>query len=175
MRILGVDPGSRVTGWGLLGGSPMRACLLDCGTLRLGDSATELAHRLARLQRELVELVRALQPTSAAVESPFHGKNARSALQLAHARGVILAVLAGEGGEVAEYSPATVKKSVTGNGRAPKDQVRMMVGRILETPLRSADDDLSDALAVALCHASTRGLHAALSRYSDGAGGGRGR
>ncbi len=164
MRILGVDPGSRITGWGLIGGTPSRARLLDGGIIRLGSSRDPLAERMLRLQRELEPLVASLKPTAAAVESPFHGKSARSALQLAHSRGVILAVLAGAGLQVAEYSPATVKKSVTGSGQADKDQVRVMVGRLLGDPAADRGHDLSDALAVALCHACSDGLRHAVER-----------
>jgi crossover junction endodeoxyribonuclease RuvC len=104
--------------------------LLDAGVLRLGSTG-KLQQRLWRLQTELDALLRRVRPTVAAVESPYQGTNARSALQLAHARGVILAVLAGSGTEVVEYTPASVKKAVTGNGRAPKEQVRSMVlGRL---------------------------------------------
>jgi crossover junction endodeoxyribonuclease RuvC len=108
-----------------------------------------------RLQQELSDLVERLRPTCAAVESPYHGANARSAFQLAQARGVVLAVLAGAGVEIAEYSPATVKKAVTGNGRAPKAQVRAMVGQLLGRPGIDVSDDLADALAVALCHGAS--------------------
>jgi crossover junction endodeoxyribonuclease RuvC len=113
-----------------------------------------LATRLARLHVQFAELVVRLAPSCAAVETPFQGANPRSAFQLAHARGVILAALAAAGLEVSEYSPAAVKKSVTGNGRAPKEQVRRMVQSLLAS--RSlAPADASDALAVALCHATT--------------------
>ena len=158
-RILGVDPGSWITGWGLIGGSANRPTWLDSGQIKLGTAARPLAERLLSLHRELEAIVRDVRPTCAAVESPFHGANARSALQLAHARGVILAVLAGAGLEVVEYTPATVKKSVTGNGRAPKEQVRAMVDRMLSpgTPHRSSDP--WDALAVALCHSAARRFH----------------
>ena len=127
--------------------------------LRLGGQGRDLPRRLWQLQQELTTLVARLAPTSSAVESPFHGVNARSSFQLAQARGVVLAALAGAGLEVLEYTPATVKKAVTGNGRATKEQVRMMVGRLLGRPPESlTSHDLSDALAVALCHASSARL-----------------
>jgi crossover junction endodeoxyribonuclease RuvC len=162
-RILGVDPGSLATGWGLIAGDAAQGSrLLECGVIRL-SSTTGLAGRLHHLQREFESLVHRISPSCAAVESPYHGANARSALQLAHARGVILASLAGAGIEVFEYSPATVKKSVTGNGRAPKPQVHSMVARVLSSDL-ARPHDLSDALAVALCHASHSRYHAAVTR-----------
>ncbi len=158
MRILGVDPGSITTGWGFIGGSPSSPELLESGVIHLRGS--DFASRLAVLRREFEALVERLHPDTSAVESPFHGANARSALQLAHARGVILAGLAAAGIEVAEYSPATVKKSVTGSGRADKTQVQTMVYRLLATQLRDKSNDLSDALAVALCHQASRSFSA---------------
>jgi len=97
-------------------------------------------------------VIRREAPTSAAVEAPFHGKSSRAALQLAHARGVVLAVLAEAGLEIGEYSPATVKQSVAGNGRADKLQVRRMIGCLLGPAAAKGPDDLTDALAVAWCH-----------------------
>jgi crossover junction endodeoxyribonuclease RuvC len=162
-RILGVDPGSICTGWGLIGGPSSKPVVLDRGVIRL-DKTLDIAQRLWGLHHQLETLVLRLQPTSAAVESPFTGVNPRSALQLAHARGVILAALASAGLSVAEYSPATVKKSVTGNGRADKTQVAGMVCRLLRVELVRQSHDLSDALAVALCHLSSRGLAEAVRR-----------
>jgi crossover junction endodeoxyribonuclease RuvC len=134
-----------------------------CGVLRARRAEAPLATRLAGLKRDLERLLPRLQPCVAAVETPFHGASARSALFLAHARGVILAVLADAGVEVAEYSPAAVKKAVTGNGRADKEQVAAMVGRLLGETVAGRSRDLSDALAVALCHQ-------ACSRYGDAVG-----
>jgi crossover junction endodeoxyribonuclease RuvC len=110
------------------------------------------SHRLFRLQDELQGLLVRLQPSAAAVESPFHGVNPRSALQLAHARGVVLAVIAGIGIEIVEYAPAAVKKSVTGTGKADKAQVEFMVARTLGPGAARSCGDRADALAVALCH-----------------------
>jgi crossover junction endodeoxyribonuclease RuvC len=163
LSILGVDPGSLTTGWGLLEGSPANPTLLDCGIVRL-DSGLSLARRLARLHEEFTGLVDRVKPSIAAVEAPFHGPSARSALQLAHARGVILAVLASAAVEVAEYTPTGVKKAVTGNGRADKRQVREMVHRLLQRRDRWPSHDISDALAVALCHLTTSRFQAAVDR-----------
>lgn len=174
MRVLGVDPGSLTTGWGVVTGTPARPRLLECGVIRL-RARTGLAERLHQLQQAFEAVVRRLQPGDAAVEAPFHGPNARSALQLAHARGVVLAVLAGAGLDVAEYAPATVKQAITGAGNAHKEQVQAMVGRLLNTAIATADR--ADALAVALCHAATLRHRYAISRASRGSsdrrGGGR--
>jgi crossover junction endodeoxyribonuclease RuvC len=173
-RILGVDPGSRTTGWGLVETGKREPRLLDCGVIRLAADGRrpELAERLRELQRALAAIVDATRPDCAAVETPYLGADARAALWLAQARGVILATLAATGLGVAEYSPATVKKAVTGNGRAPKEQVRAMVGRLL-AGARPEDrsTDLSDALAVALCHASCWRHAELLRRLRDDAGG----
>jgi crossover junction endodeoxyribonuclease RuvC len=126
--------------------------VLDSGVIPLGRKAP-FARRLATLHDAFEKLLLDLRPASAAVEAPFHGASARAALQLAHARGVILAALGSAGVEVTEYSPATVKKAVTGHGRADKAQVDHMVGRLLPgMPEDVRPHDLSDALAVALCH-----------------------
>jgi crossover junction endodeoxyribonuclease RuvC len=163
-RILGIDPGSLVTGWGLVGGEPARPVWIEAGIIRLDHAGGKLPGRLLKLQEELAALVERLRPTCAAVESTFHGANARSAFQLAQARGVVLAVLAGAGVDIAEYPPATVKKAVTGNGRAPKAQVRAMVGQLLSRPGLDVSDDLADALAVALCHGASHRHRTLLER-----------
>lgn len=164
VRVLGVDPGSRLTGWGLLGGTPNAPRLIDRGVIR-PDRRALFPERLFRLYTEMEALVRRLEPTSAAVESPFKGKSVRSALQLAHARGVILAALAASGIGVTEYPPATVKKAVTGSGLAEKSQVSIMVGRLLGLQANERrSHDLSDALAVALCHLTTGSFLQAVRR-----------
>jgi crossover junction endodeoxyribonuclease RuvC len=104
-------------------------------------------------------VVERFEPTEAAVESPFHGVNARSALQLAHARGVILAALGGAGVPVFEYTPATIKKAVTGSGRAEKVQVQLMVGRLIPNTVPDERPDVADAIAAALCHLFGSGMN----------------
>ena len=159
--ILGIDPGSYRTGWGLIEDGPARPNLVECGVIRLTEGVS-FPLRLHHLQTQFAILVQRLSPACSAVESPFHGASARSSLQLAHARGVLLAVLAGAGVPVTEYTPATVKKAVTGNGRAEKAQVGAMVLRILEVGTRSWPGDATDALGVALCHASSLAYETAL-------------
>jgi len=168
VRVLGIDPGTLVTGWGLLDGPARHPRLVDCGVIRL-PSRDSLAARLARLHVELDEIVRRLEPTTAAVESPFHGKSSRAALQLAHARGVILSVLAGAEVEVVEYTPATVKQQVAGNGRADKQQVQRMLAHLLGRELSGQPADLTDALAVGLCHLGQADFQRALERSTGAA------
>jgi crossover junction endodeoxyribonuclease RuvC len=154
LRVLGIDPGSLNTGWGVLTGSPANPEVVECGLVRLEPLPT-LPERLACLQNALREVVERLQPTAAAVEAPFHGASARSALQLAHARGAILAVLGDAGLSVAEYAPAAIKKAVTGDGRAEKSRISAMVVQLLGAGVQGERHDVHDALAVALCHLST--------------------
>jgi crossover junction endodeoxyribonuclease RuvC len=116
------------------------------------DRRSSFPERLEHLQREFAEVVRAWHPDAAAVEAPFHGASARAALQLAHARGVILAALAAQNVPVVEYSPAVIKKTVAGNGRAEKLQVQEMVRHALGRQAPTLTSDLADALAAALCH-----------------------
>jgi len=147
--VLGVDPGSAATGWAVIESSGSRARMVECGVVRpRGD---DRAKRLADLARRLDEVVVRLAPDTAAVESAFTARNPRSALSLAEARGVVLCVLGGRGLSVASYSPAQVKSSVVGTGRAEKRQVVFMIVRLLalaEDPPR----DAADAAAVALTH-----------------------
>lgn len=149
MRILGIDPGSNATGYGVVsveGGALRR---LGGGTIRTrGDT---LAERLGHLQRELESAIGALAPEVAALESVFSAKNARSALVLGHARGVALAACALAGLPTGEYTPSQVKVAVTGYGRAEKIQVMRMVQRLLGLVAPPPSDE-ADALAVAVCH-----------------------
>ena len=112
----------------------------------------ELADRLARLHKGIFSVVLQHAPSEAAVEAPFHGVSARSALHLAHARGVVLAALGISGLRVFEYSPATIKKAVTGNGRAEKEQVEAMVSRLVALGGSPGRSDVADAIAAALSH-----------------------
>ncbi|HEY0783650.1 MAG TPA: crossover junction endodeoxyribonuclease RuvC, partial [Thermoanaerobaculia bacterium] len=153
MLILGLDPGSLHTGYGLVDrqGSSLR--LLEVGRISCPRDLA-LPARLGLLAGRLAELLARHPPDLAAVETPFHGLNARSLIVLAQARGALLATLATGGVEVREYSPAEVKSAVTGNGRADKTQVARMVKLLLAAePAASAAwaSDGTDALALALC------------------------
>jgi crossover junction endodeoxyribonuclease RuvC len=165
MKVLGVDPGSYCTGWGLLGGTAHRPSILDCGVIRLPRGGAFPA-RLGVLQSEFRSLVERLS-AAACVESPFHSVNARAALQLAHARGVILATLGEAGVPVTEHAPASVKKAVTGSGKADKMQVRMMVERLLGDPGEDVTEDVTDALAVAYCHVVSGAFREAVARSAS--------
>jgi crossover junction endodeoxyribonuclease RuvC len=125
--------------------------LIASGEIRLSDRMT-LAERLARLHQGMTSVILEYAPNEAAVEAPFHGVSARSALQLAHARGVVLAAIGSAGLRVSEYSPATIKKAVTGNGRAEKQQVEAMVSKLVAGGCAPGRSDIADAIAAALCH-----------------------
>ena len=152
MRILGIDPGSRRCGYGVIervGAGRVR--YVECGIVE-ARATDSLASRLAEIGEGLAEVIAELRPQAVAVEGVFHGKNARSALQLGHARGVALLVCGQSSLAVNEYAPATGKRAVAGSGRASKDQVLRMV-RMLCALEQSPRLDASDALAVAICHA----------------------
>ncbi len=154
--VLGLDPGSRVMGYAVVerlerGGFHYR----ECGTIAAPDRAP-IAERLLELATGLREVIRDLGPTEAAMEDVFHQRNARSALVLGQARGATLLVVAERGLAVSSYPPATVKKTVCGNGRASKEQIQQMVTALARLK-RPPATDAADALAVAICHC----LHAA--------------
>lgn len=151
MVILGLDPGSIHSGFGLVDKEGSEVRLIEVGTLSC-PAKQPLHLRLARMSAELGALLDRHRPALAVLEAPFHGLNVRSLVVLAQARGALLAVLGGHDLEIREYSPAEVKSAVTGNGRADKDQVARMVRLLLglEGVWRS---DATDALAVALCAA----------------------
>ena len=155
MRILGLDPGTRYFGYGVIerlsAGPGAKVRYIECGVIEPKRTA-ELAARLAEISGGLVEVIRELAPDVVAVEGVCHGVNARSALQLGHSRGVALATAGAHELLVHEYAPATVKRAVAGNGQATKDQVQAMV-RALCGLRRAPKLDASDALAVAICHA----------------------
>ncbi len=151
MRLLGLDPGLQITGWGMIEARLGGLSHLGNGVVKTGSS-DDLARRLAQLYEGLTAIVAEWQPDSAAVEETFVNRNPRSTLKLGQARGVVLLAPALAGIEVAEYAPNTVKKSVVGVGHADKEQIRAMVGRLLPG-CAIEGQDAADALAVAICHA----------------------
>ncbi len=164
MRVLGLDPGSLHTGYGLLevgGGGPK---FLAWGRISPGRGLA-LPRRLARLSEEVTALVGRWRPAVAVLESPFLGGNARSLVVLAQARGALVAALAGAHLEVLEYSPAEVKSALTGHGGAAKEQVARMVQLLLDLSAETPPFDATDALAVALCYAHRQRLDALAGRH----------
>ncbi len=151
MRVLGVDCGSRSTGFGVIESDGRSYQVLDYGAIRPARSRT-FAERLLHIQVELDKLVERYQPNSIAVEQVFQALNVKSAMQLSQVRGIVLLAAARAQLPVREYSALTVKSSVVGYGRAEKHQVQGMVQRLLALPALPEPDDAADALAVALCH-----------------------
>jgi crossover junction endodeoxyribonuclease RuvC len=153
--VLGVDPGSLITGYGLLADHDGEVQLVEFGTLR-PRRRTDFPGRLADIYDGLCDLIDETQPDEIAVESCFHHKNARSALVIGHVRGVILLAAAQSGARVFEYTPVEVKLAVAGSGAATKHQVQFMVERLLTADVGKPSPDEADALAVALCHLHRR-------------------
>lgn len=152
MRIFGIDPGSQRTGYGCIETDGSRCRLVDCGAITLPPRAA-FPDKLARIFGELSSLLADHRPVAVAVEDVFYARNARSALKLGHVRGVALLAAAKAGLDVAEYAPTEVKRAVVGYGRADKRQVQQMVTLILGLEEPPSPHDVSDALAIAVCHA----------------------
>jgi crossover junction endodeoxyribonuclease RuvC len=158
IRILGIDPGLRNTGWGLIEATGTRLTYVGCGSIHT-DAATSLAERLALIHRSIARLVDDERPAEAAVEETFVNRDPQSTLKLGQARGAALAVLALMELPVAEYAANLIKKTVVGVGHAEKAQVQMMVKMLLPAS-QAKSPDAADALAVAICHASHRSARA---------------
>lgn len=166
-RIIGIDPGSRHTGYGIIEAQRGRAVLVTAG--RISTERGEMPQRLLQISQELGAVLAEFRPDEAAVEQVFVNKNVQSALTLGQARGVALCALAQAGLLIAEYTPASVKQAVTGSGRADKQQVQQMVKILLKLQGTLATD-ASDALAVALTHAQSRSTPRATALAALGVG-----
>lgn len=153
MIILGIDPGFASTGFAILDCrfSDERSILRECGTIRTSEKLS-FVERLIELETNLRELLDRHQPTSAAVETLFFTVNKKTAIHVAHARGLILRTLYYASLSIGEYSPPQIKKAVTGNGRASKLEVQGMLGTLLGLEANIRQDDAADAVAVAICH-----------------------
>ncbi len=166
MLILGIDPGSRHTGWALVETEGGSCNLIDTGRFSFPPSLP-LSQRLAGLSHELDELLTRWTPEAAAVESAFHGRSSKSLIVLAQARGAILAQCGSRTLEVQEYSPAEVKTAVAGNGRADKAQVARMVELLLSLESGGRPADQTDAMAVAVCFAKRYRMDRLRALHSD--------
>lgn len=155
IRILGIDPGLRNTGWGVVDALGSRLSFVACGSVH-SDGQLTLGDRLRQLHDGLTSILHAHMPHEAAVEETFVNRDPQSALKLGQARGIALLVPSIAGLPVAEYAANLVKKTVTGAGHAEKAQIAMMV-KVLLPRSDAATPDAADALAVAICHAQHRG------------------
>ncbi len=155
--VLGIDPGTQVVGFGAVVVAPGEPRFLACGVIR-GGARRPVPERLARIRAELDQLITRVRPRVVVVEQAFSAGNPKSALRIGEGRGVVLATAAERGCEIAEYPPAVAKKAVIGHGGATKAQVRSMVCAILKLAEEPAEDDATDALALALAHTNRLGL-----------------
>jgi crossover junction endodeoxyribonuclease RuvC len=153
-RIVGVDPGLRITGYGVLEVAPRRPHVCEAGIIRpADDGATDLASRVHSIYKGIVEVVRQYRPEVMVVEQLYaHYEHPRTAILMAHARGVIFLAAAEHAIPLISYTPGRVKKTITGHGRAGKDQVQRTVQRELCLAAPPEPSDVGDALAIALCH-----------------------
>jgi crossover junction endodeoxyribonuclease RuvC len=154
IRIIGIDPGLRNTGWGIITSSGNTLSFIACGTVAT-ESGDTLAARLCALHDGLKEIIQSFAPDEAAVEATFVNRDGAATLKLGQARGIAMLVPALAGLEVAEYAPNLVKKSVVGAGHADKNQIRTMV-KLLLPRAEFKTEHAADALAIAICHAHHR-------------------
>ncbi len=154
IRILGIDPGLRRTGWGVIACEGNRLLFVACGSVETQERAA-LAARLVEIHDGLVRVVEQFAPDEAAVESTFVNRDGAATLKLGQARGIAMLIPARAGLRVAEYAPNLVKKTIVGAGHAEKSQIRMMLG-VLLPKADPASEDAADALAIAITHAHHR-------------------
>lgn len=164
VRVLGIDPGSVRTGWGVVERSGSKLIGIAAGVIEAG-SDDELHQRLPVIYDGLRAVILEYKPTTVAVEDIFYARNVQSALKLGHARGVALLAAGHNGLDVTPYPPAVVKRTIAGSGRAEKDQVALIVGAILGWKQLPAID-ATDALAIAITHAQASRMPASLSKPS---------
>ncbi len=161
MRVIGIDPGTAITGWGVVEGDGNDLTMIAGGVVTTA-AGTPLPERLQIIYRELTEIVEQWQPESSAIEDLFFSKNAKTALAVGHGRGAAMLALANAGLPITEYKPLEVKQAITGYGGADKLQIQQMVKLLLELDDIPRPDDAADALAVAICH-----LHSARLRLLE--------
>ena len=155
MRILGIDPGYAIVGFGILEADRGKARLLRCGAINT-PAGVPMPRRLLQIQEDMETLIREFSPDVMAIEELFFNTNVTTAIGVAQARGVILAAAARLGVQIFEYTPSQVKIAVVGYGKAEKRQVMEMTRRILNLSAVPKPDDAADAVAIALCHARSR-------------------
>lgn len=160
IRIVGIDPGLRRTGWGVIDTDGVRLSYVACGSVS-SDSAGSLGHRLRQLFDGLSAVLNELAPVEAAIEQTFVNRDAAATLKLGQARGIAMLVPALQGLTIAEYAPNAVKKTVVGAGHGEKDQIRAMVKCLLPRAVPDSTD-AADALAIAITHAHSRAWTIAL-------------
>lgn len=161
MRVIGIDPGTAITGWGIVEGSGSELQMVAVGTITTA-AGTPLPERLQIIYHELTAIIGQWQPSTAAIEELFFSKNAKTALAVGHGRGVAMLALANADLSITEYKPLEVKQAITGHGGADKKQMQQMVKLLLALDDIPRPDDAADALAIAICH-----LHSARLRLLE--------
>lgn len=151
MRVIGIDPGTAITGWGIIEGDGNDLALVAGGVITT-PAGTPLPQRLQTIYHELTAIIEQWQPETAALEDLFFSKNAKTALAVGHGRGAAMLALANANLSIAEYKPLEVKQALTGHGGADKRQMQQMVKLLLALDDIPRPDDAADALAVAICH-----------------------
>ncbi|MDD4801387.1 MAG: crossover junction endodeoxyribonuclease RuvC [Syntrophomonas sp.] len=151
MLVLGIDPGTATTGYGLVKYEGGKETLLRYGVIKTSPSQ-EMPQRLVKINREYTDLLEEFNPDAVAIEQLFHHKNAKTVISVAQSRGVLLMTAAVKGIQIAEYTPLQVKQAVTGYGNAEKKQIQIMVQKILALDKLPQPDDAADALAIAICY-----------------------
>jgi crossover junction endodeoxyribonuclease RuvC len=165
MRVLGLDPSSRSTGFGLVESRGQEYVVLSCGTIKPGRSL-DLVRRLNAIREQVENLIHKHRPQEAAIENPFYAQNIKTAITLGQVRGAILVAIAAHNLALFEYSALEIKKAVTGYGQADKHQVNTMVRALLQMGDEPLEEDASDALAAAICHLNSRAFHKAVEESS---------
>ena len=155
MRVLGIDPSIKSTGYGIIEYSQNTYSILKYGVIRPSRSQL-FHHKINQIKSSLEEIIVNFEPEEVAIENPFYAQNIKTAITLGQVRGAILVAIASHNCTLYEYSPLEIKKAVTGYGRADKNQVMMMVKTLLNLVNEKLETDASDALAAAYCHLSSR-------------------
>jgi crossover junction endodeoxyribonuclease RuvC len=167
VRVLGIDPGTRIVGFGVVGAADGPAAEAEFGEIRVPQTC-EFPERLRIIHGAILELIDRVRPDAVSIEETYVTSNAKTTLRLGHARGVILLAAALRGVPIAEYAPREIKAAVSGNGAAGKAQVQWMVCRLLNLESSRVTEDAADALAAAICHANRCGRTAGRPKETTG-------
>ena len=167
MKVLGIDPGSEVLGWGIVEGSGQKYQLIDFGTIKSSPRA-QFSKRLLKIADGVEKLFTEFQPDVLSIEEAFYAVNVNVALKLGHVRGAVLVVAERAGVEIGEYSPRLIKQTVVGYGNAEKHQVQEMVRLLLKLQKVPEPHDAADALAVAICHFHHAGMQDKIDKATAG-------
>ncbi len=166
MLVLGIDPGTAITGYGLVNSTGSRKELIAYGVLETSPQMI-MPDRLYKIGRDISDIIELHRPEAVAIEQLFHHRNAKTVIPVAQSRGVLIYAAVHAGLPVAEYTPLQVKQAITGYGQAEKKQVQAMVKQILGLPAVPRPDDAADALAIAICHIHSHRISAILKGSSS--------